>query len=219
MSKSKKTCTTTAAPNLSTVLFRKGGGFSIEIVRTITALLTFKKMSALVSISKEAYEAKLILFKAPKEWVDGDEVRIMFCAMLGTVESQWQKRIDTSLVETLMLGVKDRGDREKTNVVTDAWLRFLKKKKFPKLNSLCLSWSNTTNANLAEIGGSCVNLQSLNFESCRRITDASVMEVARQCSNLQTLDLGFCWKITDTSVLEVARRCSNLQTLNLAFLE
>ena len=108
---SKQPRRTTAPPNLITVLLRKGGGFSIEIVRTITALLTFNKMSSLVSISKEAYEAKLILFKAPKEWVDGDKVRIMFCAMLGTVQSQWQKRIDTSLVETLMLGVKDWGGR------------------------------------------------------------------------------------------------------------
>ena len=87
-SSSKQPRTTTTPPNLITVLLRKGGGFSIEIVRTITALLTFNKMSSLVSISKEAYEAKLILFKAPKEWVDGDEVRMMFCAMLGTVESQ-----------------------------------------------------------------------------------------------------------------------------------
>ena len=85
-------CTVTVAPNLITVLLHKGGGFSVEIVRTITALLTFKKMSALVSMSKEAYEAKLVLFKAPKEWVDGDEVRMMFRAMLGTVESQWKRR-------------------------------------------------------------------------------------------------------------------------------
>ena len=197
MSKSKKTCTTTAAPNLSTVLFRKGGGFSIEIVRTITALLTFKKMSSLVSMSKEAYEAKLILFKAPKEWVDGDEVRMMFRAMLGTVESQWQKRIDTSLVETLMLGVKDLGDREKTNVVTDAWLRFLKKKKFPNLNSLCLNWCiSITDADLAEIGGSYSNLQTLNLGFCSNITDASVLEVARRCPNLQTLNLEDIFNIT-----------------------
>ena len=213
VSSTKKTCTTTAAPNLITVLFRKGGGFSIEIVRTITALLTFKKMSSLVSITKEAYEAKLILFKAPKEWVDGDEVRMMFRAMLGTVESQWQKRIDTSLVETLMLGVKDWGDREKTNVVTDAWLRFLEKKKFPKLNSLCLSWSNTTNANLAEIGGCCVNLQSLNLDSCSNITDASVMEVARRCSNLQTLDLTKCKNITSACKNALRQSHSQLKVL------
>ena len=124
----KQSRTATAAPNLSTVLFRKGGGFSVEIVRTITKLLTFKKMSSLVSISKEAYKAKLILFKAPKEWVDGDEVRMMFCAMLGTEESRWKGRIDTSLVETLMLGLEKFTDRNKTNVVTDAWLRFLEKK-------------------------------------------------------------------------------------------
>ena len=101
----KQPRTSTAVPNLITVLLRKGGGFSTEIVRTITALLTFKKMSSLVSMSKEAYEAKLILFKAPKEWVDGDEVRMMFRAMLGTVESRWKMRIDTSLVEMLMLMV------------------------------------------------------------------------------------------------------------------
>ena len=95
-SSSSKRPHVTAAPNLITVLLRKGGGFSVEIVRTITALLTFKKMSSLVSMSKEAYEAKLILFKAPKEWVDGDEVRMMFRAMLGTLESQWKRRIDTS---------------------------------------------------------------------------------------------------------------------------
>ena len=139
-SSTKKTRTTTAAPNLITVLLRKGGGFSTEIVRTITALLTFKKMSSLVSMSKEAYEAKLILFKAPKEWVDGDEVRMMFRAMLGTAaESRWKMRIDTSLVETLLLGVMSHLGRHKTNVVTDAWLRFLEKKKFPNLNSLCLN--------------------------------------------------------------------------------
>ena len=55
----------TAAPNLITVLLHKGGGFSVKIVHTITALRTFNKMSLLVSISKEAYEVKLILFKAP----------------------------------------------------------------------------------------------------------------------------------------------------------
>ena len=210
----------TVAPNLITVLLRKGGGFSIEIVRTITALLTFNKMSSLVSMSKEAYEAKLILFKAPKEWVDGDEVRMMFRAMLGTLESRWKMRIDTSLVETLMLGVKDWNDGDKTNVVTDTWLRFLEKKKFPNLNSLCLNWCiNITDANLAEVGRSCLNLQTLNLERCINITDTGLSEVGRGCPNLQSLDLTCCRNITDVSVLEVARRCSNLQSLNLSCLQ
>ena len=211
----KQPRTATAPPNLITVLLRKGGGFSVEIVRTITALLTFKKMSPLVSMSKEAYEAKLILFKAPKEWVDGDEVRMMFRAMLGTVDSQWKRRNDTSLVETLMLGAKKQGDRHKTNVVADAWLRFLEKKKFPKLNSLCFSWSNITDARVAEVGRSCVNLQTLNLADCRNITGAGLSEVGRGCPNLRTLNLRSCNNITDASVLEVARRCPNLQTLNL----
>jgi hypothetical protein len=217
VSSTKKTCTTTAAPNLITVLFRKGGGFSIEIVRTITALLTFKKMSSLVSITKEAYEAKLILFKAPKEWVDGDEVRMMFRAMLGTAETRWNLRIDTSPVETLMLGVKRYFDRNRTNVVTGAWLRFLEKKKFPNLNSLCFNWCiNITDASLVEVIQRYLNLQTLNLDGCGNITDASVMEVARECSNLQTLSLSGS-NITDASVMEVARRCSNLQTLNLRY--
>ena len=206
---------TTAPPNLITVLLRKGGGFSLEIVRTITALLTFKKMSSLVSMSKEAYEAKLILFKAPKEWVDGDEVRMMFRAMLGTAESRWKVRIDTSLVETLMLGAKDHNDRDKAKVVTDAWLRFVEKKKFPKLNSLCLNHCNITDASLVGVVGGYPNLQTLDLTFCRSITDASVLEVARRCSNLQKLDLVDCSNITDASVMEVAKRCSNLQTLDL----
>ena len=78
--------TATTAPTLITVLLRKGGGFSREIVRTINELLTFQKMSSLISISKEMYEAKLILFKAPKKWLDGDEVRMLFGAGRLAVE-------------------------------------------------------------------------------------------------------------------------------------
>ena len=139
----------------------------------------------------------------------------MFRAMLGTVDSQWKRRNDTSLVETLMLGAKKQGDRHKTNVVADAWLRFLEKKKFPKLNSLCFSWSNITDARVAEVGRSCVNLQTLNLADCRNITGAGLSEVGRGCPNLRTLNLRSCNNITDASVLEVARRCPNLQTLNL----
>ena len=215
-SSTKQSRTTTAAPNLITVLLHKGGGFSTEIVCTITALLTFNKMSSLVSVMKEVYIAKLILFKAPKEWVDGDEVRMMFRAMLGTVESRWKVRIDTSLVETLMLGVMDWGDRGKTNVVTDAWLNFLEKKKFPNLNSLCLNGGiNITDASLAEVGRSCLNFQTLDLASCINITDTGLSEVGRGCPNLQTLNVYGCKNITNASLIVVARQCSNLQTLNL----
>ena len=130
-------------------------------------------------------------------------------------ESRWKMRIDTSVVETLVLGVEDYDDRDKTSVVTDAWLRFLGEKKFPKLNSLCLSRINITDAGLSEAARGWSNLQTLNLFYCSNITDASMLEVARRCSNLQTLDLYDCRNITDASVMEVARRCSNLQTLNL----
>ena len=142
----------------------------------------------------------------------------MFCAMLGVVKSRWQVRIDTSLVESLMLGVEKFGDREKTNVVTDEWLKFLEKKKFPNLNFLCINCCIIiTDAGLTEVARGCSSLQTLNLDCCcSNITDASLMVVARRCSNLQTLNLYNCSNITDASLLEVATQgCSNLQSLYL----
>ena len=120
-----------------------------------------------------------------------------------------------------MLGVEGGDECFKTNVVTDEWLSFLEKKKFPNLNSLCFNWCNITDVSLAGVGGQYSNLRSLNLSDCMNITDTSLREVARRCStNLQTLDLksgsyNSPSRITDASVLEVARQCSNLQTLNL----
>ena len=110
---SKKVRTDTAPPTLLPVLLRYGD-FSVAVMRTLTLLLTLKGMAPLVTISKEIYPAKIILFQAPKQWINNDEVRKMFSAMLGTTHSQWKRRIDTSLVETLMLGVNDSNGRHKT---------------------------------------------------------------------------------------------------------
>jgi hypothetical protein len=200
---------------LITILLEKGGGFSHEIVRTISDLLTFEKTSSLVSISKEVYEGELILFKAPKEWLDGDQVRLMFDVMMGMAESRWKMRVDASMVEKLMLGVKNFEDRHKTNDVTPAWLRFLGEQMFPKLISVDLNYcSNITDAGLTEVGRGCPNLQTLNLSCCRNITDAGLMEVGRGCQNLQTLNLSWS-NITDAGLMEVGRGCTNLQTLNL----
>ena len=169
----KQPRTAAHGPNLITILLEKGGGFSYDIVRTISDLLTFEKTSSLVSISKEVYEGELILFKAPKEWLDGDQVRLMFGVMMGTAESRWKMRVDASMVEKLMLGVKNHKDRHKTNDVTPAWLRFLGEQKFPKLISVDLNFcNNTTDAGLMEVGRGCPNLQTLNLSFCRNITDA-----------------------------------------------
>ena len=111
------------------------GDFSVAVVRTLTSLLTFNGMVPLVSISKEIYKAQIILFQAPTEWTNDDEVRMMFSVMLGTPESQWKRRIDTSLVETLTLGVNGWNECHKTAIVTDPWLIFLEN-KFPNLHSL-----------------------------------------------------------------------------------
>ena len=206
---------TVPPPTLSTLLFRKGD-FSVEVVRTLTELLTFNGTVSLVSISKEIYNAKIILFQAPKEWINNDEVRMMFSAMLGTTESQWKRRIDTSLVETLTLGVNAWNERPKTHIVIDTWFRSLEN-KFPNLQSLNLAWcSNITDASLSEVARGCSTLHTLDLTDCSNITDASISEVARRCSNLQSLNLTQCENITDTSVIEVARQCSNLHTLNLS---
>ena len=103
---SKRSCFATPASTLLPVLLRYGD-FSVAVMRTLVLLLTFKGVAPLVIISKEIYMAKIILFQAPKEWINNDEVRMMFSAMLGTTESEWKRRIDTSLVETLMLGVNE----------------------------------------------------------------------------------------------------------------
>ena len=212
---SKKVRTDTAPPTLLPVLLRFGD-FSVAVMRTLTLFLTFKGMVPLVSISKEIYLAKIIIFQAPKHWINGDEVREMFCAMLGTAESRWKRRIDTSLVETLMLGVNDFNGRHKTDIVIHTWLQFLEN-KFPNLLSLNLAGcTRITDATVLELARRCSKLHTLDLRFCS-ITDASVSEVARRCSNLHTLDLSGCCEIHDASVLEVASRCSNLQTLNLAW--
>ena len=240
MSSSKRYCFATPVSTLLPVLLRCGD-FSVAVMRTLVLLLTLKGVAPLVTISKEIYSAKIILFQAPKEWNNNDEVRMMFSAMLGTTNSQWKRRIDTSLVETLMLGVNRENERHKTNIVILTWFRSLEN-KFPNLLSLNLTGciyitdasvsevarrcSNLhtlklrfcykiTDASVLEVASGCSNLHTLDLSLCDRITDASVLEVARHGSNLQTLDLAGCWRITDASVSEVARRCSNLQTLNL----
>ena len=185
---SKRSCFATPVSTLLPVLLRYGD-FSVAVMRTLVLLLTFKGVAPLVIISKEIYSAKIILFQAPKEWINNDEVRMMFSAMLGTTESEWKRRIDTSLVETLMLGVNRENERHKTNIVILTWFRSLEN-KFP-------------------------NLLSLNLTGCIYITDASVLEVTRRCSNLQTLNLYGSEFITDASLMEVARRCLNLQRLIL----
>ena len=143
------------SPTLLTVLLHFGD-LSVEVVRTLTALLTFPKMASLLSITKEMRENKNILFQPPPEWINDDEVRMMFCAMLGTTESQWKRRIDTSLVETLVLGpVDDTWMTEVFNVVVT-------NEKFPNLTSLDLSCCNITDVGMVEVG-KCTNLQSLDL--------------------------------------------------------
>ena len=241
---SKRSCFATPVSTLLPVLLRYGD-FSVAVMRTLVLLLTLKGVAPLVSISKEIYMAKIILFQAPKEWINNDEVRMMFSAMLGTTESEWKRRIDTSLVETLMLGVNRENERHKTNIVILTWFRSLEN-KFPNLLSLNLSGCiNLTDASVSEVARRCSKLHTLNLSHCgnyitdasvsevaRRcsklhtlilrncgnyITDASVLEVASGCSNLHTLILGGCNRITDASVSEVARRCSNLHTLDLGW--
>ena len=178
---------------LLTILLHQGGGFSYAIVRTINDLLTFEKMASLISINKEVYEAELTLFKAPKEWVDDNQVRMMFGAMIsGMSPSRWKLRVDTSLVETLVLGgTTKNGQPAPTNVVNDSWLLFLGDKKFS-------------------------NLISLDLESCNRISDAGVVELARRCSQIKSLSLKNCPTITKTGMVEVGRRCQHLQSLDIS---
>ena len=140
---------------------------------------------------------------------------MMFSAMLGTTESEWKRRIDTSLVETLMLGVNRENERHKTDIVIDTWFRSFEN-KFPNLLSLNLTGCiYITDASVLEVTRRCSNLHTLNLTCCDEITDASVSEVARRCSNLRRLNLTHCDEITDLSVSEVGRRCSKLHTLNL----
>ena len=202
---SKRSCFATPVSTLLPVLLRYGD-FSVAVMRTLVLLLTLKGVAPLVSISKEIYMAKIILFQAPKEWINNDEVRMMFSAMLGTTESEWKRRIDTSLVETLMLGVNRENERHKTNIVILTWFRSLEN-KFPNLLSLNLSGCiNLTDASVSEVARRCSKLHTLNLSHCGNyITDASVSEVARRCSKLHTLILRNCGNyITDASVLEVA---------------
>ena len=210
---SKRSCFATPVSTLLPVLLRYGD-FSVAVMRTLVLLLTLKGVAPLVSISKEIYMAKIILFQAPKEWINNDEVRMMFSAMLGTTESEWKRRIDTSLVETLMLGVNRENERHKTNIVILTWFRSLEN-KFPNLLSLNLTGCiNLTDASVSEVARRCSKLHTLNLRGCYNITDASVLEVARQGSNLQSLNLAGC-NITDASVVAVARGCSNLQSLGI----
>ena len=210
---SKRSCFATPVSTLLPVLLRCGD-FSVAVMRTLVLLLTFKGVAPLVIISKEIYSAKIILFQAPKEWINNDEVRMMFSAMLGTTNSQWKRRIDTSLVETLMLGVNRENERHKTNIVILTWFRSLEN-KFPNLLSLNLTGCiNLTDASVSEVARRCSKLHTLNLRGCYNITDASVLEVARQGSNLQSLNLAGC-NITDASVVAVARGCSNLQSLGI----
>ena len=216
-SSSSKQARTDPVPTTLLSVLRCFGDFSVAVVRTLTELLTFNGMVPLVSISKEIYNAKIILFLAPPEWTNDDEVRMMFSGMLRTAESRWKRRIDTSLVETLMLGVNDFNGRHrhKTNVVDGEWMRFLGNIKFPKLNSLNLAWcGNITDASLSEVARRCSKLQTLDLTCCY-ITDAGMAEVGK-CTNLQSLNLWDCQNITDAGMVEVARRCSKLQTLNLS---
>ena len=210
---SKRSCFATPVSTLLPVLLRYGD-FSVAVMRTLVLLLTLKGVAPLVSISKEIYMAKIILFQAPKEWINNDEVRMMFSAMLGTTESEWKRRIDTSLVETLMLGVNRENERHKTNIVILTWFRSLEN-KFPNLLSLNLTGCiYITDASVSEVARRCSKLHTLNLTHCGNyITDASVSEVARRCSNLQ-LNLAGC-NITDASVVAVARGCSNLQSLGI----
>jgi len=211
---SKRSCFATPASSLLPVLLRCGD-FSVAVMRTLVLLLTFKGVAPLVSISKEIYSAKIIIFQAPKEWINNDEVRMMFSAMLGTTESEWKRRIDTSLVETLVLGVNDSNGCHKTDIVIDTWFRSFEN-KFPNLLSLTLTdCSNITDLSVSEVARRCSKLHTLTLTGCGNITDLSVSEVARRCSKLHTLDLQGCWKISDLSVSKVARRCSKLHTLNL----
>ena len=217
---SKRSCFATPVSTLLPVLLRCGD-FSVAVMRTLVLLLTFKGVAPLVIISKEMYMAKIILFQAPKEWINNDEVRMMFSAMLGTTKSQWKRRIDTSLVETLMLGVNEISNGcHKTDIVIDTWFGSLEN-KFPNLLSLNLTdCSNITDLSVSEVARRCSKLHTLNLSSYGSyITDLSVSEVARRCSKLHTLDLEGCWKITDASVSEVARLCSKLHTLNLRWCE
>ena len=195
-SSSKQARTDPVPTTLLSVL--RCGDFSVAVVRTLTELLTFNGMVPLVSISKEIYLAKIVLFQAPPQWINGDEVREMFCAMLGTSLSQWKRRIDTSLVETLVLGVNDFNEHHKTDIVTDTWLIFIGKNKFPKLNSLNLACCSITDVGMVEVG-KCTNLQSLDLTCCFSITDVGMAEVVK-CTNLQSLNLEGCSDITDACV-------------------
>ena len=59
----------------------------------------------------------------------------------------------------------------------------------------------------------CSGLQSLNLDSCHRITDASIISISTYCSGLQSLDLESCYRITDASIIPISENCTRLKRL------
>jgi hypothetical protein len=190
-----------SSPTLVSVLLHQGEELSSKFLQEMATLLTLEKMgnllTALVTGAKDtpAHRAeigKIVLKRAPKNWINHAEVR-QLCGALVLVPNAtlWKNWVDTSKVEEMMVGVDNYAQRLQANVVTDEWLH------------------------LVVSGNFALQLTSLNLRYCQSITDASVVQLAHKCSQLTSLDLTGCRNITDASVIQLAHKCSQLTSLNL----
>ena len=189
------------------------GGFSTQVVKDLSELVSLQQMGSLVSTCRELNDADMKLYEPPTEWNDGDNVRRIFTIMMST--PKWHGRINTSKVKKMMLGVKHRSDCAKVAVVTDVILRFVASGKFPFLDSLDLSnCNNITDTGLLELWMGCPQLASVNLGYCSKITDASVIALSNGCPQLTDLNLWNC-NITDASVIAISNGCPRLTSVDL----
>ena len=128
--------------------------------------LGIDQTTQLMTTCTDIYNEDLVLYWAPKQWTNHNDVRKLIRAMV-LMSPRWRTWICTSKVEKITLGVPSVDDGSgKANVVSDECLRFIAQSgKFPRLKSVDL-WG------------------------CTQITGASVIDIARACPLLTTINLG-----------------------------
>ena len=174
-----------SSPTLVSVLLHQGEELSSKFLQEMATLLTLEKMgnllTALVTGAKDtpAHRAeigKIVLKRAPKNWINHAEVRQLCGAVVMVPNATlWKNWVDTSKVEEMMVGVDNYAQRLQANVVTDEWLRLVVSGNFAlQLTSLDLGYCNITDAGVIQLAQKCSQLTSLVLSVCRNITNACV---------------------------------------------
>ena len=124
-----------SSSTLVSVLLHQGEELSSKFLQEMATLLTLEKMgnllTALVTGAKDtlAHRAeigKIILKRAPKNWINHAEVRQLCGAVVMVPNATlWKNWVDTSKVEEIMVGVDNYAQRLQANVVTDEWLHLV----------------------------------------------------------------------------------------------